>query len=351
MTNIENYLSIAKRRGYVRMPAYFSMCPVLKEKFRLYCEETGFSFKPSTVAIPDLVPKFASSDTYLKYYNHNFKEGTTIDKYGVAHEPGSAAAFHMTKMYSPMDSFDSVEQVMEYPLPDYTGANPEKQIEAIKKAHADDVVAVGNMQVTVWERSWYMRGMENLMADMMFDDPIAEAVLDRVTDISVKRAESFARNGVDVLFVGDDIGMQRTIMMSEELYSGWLKPRIKKVISAAKAINPDIVVFYHSCGFVTPLIPHLIDAGIDVLDPVQPECMDFGEIHKEFGDRLSFHGTIGTQTTMPFGTPDDVRREVFKNLDIAGDKGGLFVAPTHLLEPEVPVENLVAYINACRDYK
>ena len=99
------------------------------------------------------------------------------------------------------------------------------------------------------------------------------------------------------------------------------------------------------------MIPHLIEAGIDVLDPVQPECMDFGEIHAAYGDVLSFHGTIGTQTTMPFGTPDDVRREVFKNLDIAGDKGGLFVAPTHMLEPEVPVENLVAYINACKEYK
>ena len=99
------------------------------------------------------------------------------------------------------------------------------------------------------------------------------------------------------------------------------------------------------------MIPHLIDAGIDVLDPVQPECMSFEDIYKEFGDRISFHGTIGTQTTMPFGTPDEVRREVFKNLEIAGDKGGLLVSPTHMLEPEVPVENLVAYINACRDFK
>ena len=351
MTNIENYLSIAKRRGYVRMPAYFSMCPVLKEKFRLYCEETGFSFKPSTVAIPDLVPKFASSDTYLKYYNHNFKEGTTIDKYGVAHEPGSAAAFHMTKMYSPMDSFDSVEQVMEYPLPDYRNSDAEAQRVAVQKAHMEDLVTVGDMQCTIWERAWYMRGMENLMADMITEDPIAEALLDRVTDISVLRAESFVRSGVDVLFLGDDIGMQHTIMMSEALYCEWLKPRLARVVAAARAINPNIIIFYHSCGFVTPMIPHLIDVGIDVLNPVQPECMRFEDIHEQYGDKLSFHGTIGTQTTMPFGTPEDVKREVWHNLEIAGDHGGLFVAPTHLLEPEVPVENVIAYIEACREFK
>ena len=145
--------------------------------------------------------------------------------------------------------------------------------------------------------------------------------------------------------------MQHTIMMSEELYCKWLKPRIAKVIAAAKRINPDIVVFYHSCGFITPFIPHLIDVGVDVLNPIQPECMDFKEIHGAYGDKLSFDGTIGTQTTMPFGTPRDVRREVFKNLDITGEKGGLFVSPTHILEPEVPIENLIAYINACREYK
>lgn len=351
MTNIENFQSMIRRKGYEKVPIDFKLCPSLAQKFNDYVNETGFEYKKAMTDIPDLVPRYADRNTFMGYYSNNFKDGTKIDMYGVAHEPGSAAAFHMTKMYHPMTDFDSVEQVMEYPLPDYTDASPEKQIAAIKKAHDDDTVAVGNMQCTVWERSWYMRGMENLMADMMLEDPIAEAILDRVTDISVKRAESFVKNGVDVLFLGDDIGMQRTVMMSEELYCEWLKPRLKRVIDAAKAINPSVTVFYHSCGFVTPMIPHLIEAGIDVLDPIQPECMDFSEIHAEFGDRLSFHGTVGTQSTMPFGTPDDVRREVFKNLDIAGDKGGLFVAPTHILEPEVPVENLVAYINACRDYK
>ena len=351
MTNIDNFLSLIKRKGYEKVPVDFKTCPSLTQKFKDYVASNGFEYKKILVDVPDLTPVTASREDFLNYYPHSFKDGTKIDYYGVAHEPGSAAAFHMTKMYNPMSGFDSVEQVMEYPLPDYVGADPEKQIAAVNKAHAEDTVAVGNMQCTVWERAWYMRGMENLMSDMMLDDPIAEAVLDRVTDISVMRAQSYVKSGVDVLFLGDDIGMQRTIMMSEELYCEWLKPRLKRVIDAARAINPNVVVFYHSCGFVTPMIPHLIDAGIDVLDPVQPECMNFADIHAEFGDRLSFHGTIGTQTTMPFGTPDDVRREVFKNLEIAGDKGGLFVAPTHLLEPEVPVENLVAYINACRDFK
>ena len=350
MTNVENYKSIAHRTGIKKVPVEFSMCPSLREKFAAYQRETGFSFHNATVTIYAAPDKRADEATFLKYYNRTFKEGTTIDPYGVAHEPGSAAAFHMKKMYSPMADFDSVEQILAYPLPEYRANALASTVVSVEKAHDNDQIAVGGLGCTVWERAWYLRGMENLMADMMMDDPMAEALLDRITDVSVRRAESYARSGVDVLLLGDDIGMQHSIMMSESLYCEWLKPRLARVIRAAKAINPNIIITYHSCGFVTPMIPHLMETGIDVLDPVQPECMDFREIHEKFGDVLSFHGTIGTQTTMPFGTPDDVRREVFRNLEIAGNKGGLFACPTHLLEPEVPVENVVAYIKACQDF-
>jgi uroporphyrinogen decarboxylase len=122
------------------------------------------------------------------------------------------------------------------------------------------------------------------------------------------------------------------------------------VVKAAKTANPDIIVSYHSCGYVEPFIPDLIEVGVDVLNPVQPECMSFEKIHAEYGDVLSFWGTIGTQTTMPFGSPDDVRKEVIKNLKIAGAKGGLLCTPTHLLEPEVPWENIEAYIDACKNF-
>ena len=166
----------------------------------------------------------------------------------------------------------------------------------------------------------------------------------------LSRAKLYAQADVDILFLGDDIGMQQTIMMSEEMYTTWIKPRLKKIIGAAKAVRPDLLVFYHSCGYIEPFIPHLIEVGVDVLNPIQPECMDVEKIFREYGDRLSFHGTIGTQSVMPFGTPEEVRANVKRNLDLAGDKSGLFVAPTHLLEPAVPWENIRAYVEACQNY-
>lgn len=353
MNKRENLLSLYRRTGYETAPCEFLLCPDLVAEYKRqtggelpYSDYFGFSQE----AISELTVQNPGTDQFLKYHAE-LLPGTIIDEFGVAHEPGSAAAKHMTRMRHPLKNAQTLAEIQEYPYPVYTDENFETQRQQAAALHARGLAATGSMQCTIWEKAWYIRGMEELMMDMMSDDPMAEYLLDRITDLSITRAKSYAKAGCDLLFLGDDIGMQHSIMMSETLYCDWLKPRLKKVIDAARAINPDIIVLYHSCGYVEPFIPHLIDVGVDVLNPVQPECMDFQKIHAQYGDRLSFNGVIGTQTTMPFGTPDDVRRAVFESLEIAGDKGGLLACPTHLLEPEVPWENIEAYVKACEDFK
>lgn len=353
MTNRENFLSLLRRRGFERVPVEFSLCPhlveVCKEKLGVddYVEYFGMPWRN----VEDLRLLDYDVEKYRKYYEKKpLAEGADIDLLGVGHEK-SPNSMHMTYMRHPMELFNSVEEIESYPFPDYASADGSHQAEQVRRIKEQDLIALGNMQTTIWESAWYMRSMEELFCDMMAEDEMAEVLLDKVTELSLIRAKAYVKAGVDVLFLGDDIGMQHTIMMSEELYCTWLKPRLKKIIDEVKKINPEVIVFYHSCGFVEPLIPHLIEAGIDVLNPIQSECMDFEEIYRKYGDKISFHGTIGTQTVMPHGTPKEVKETVWRNLDIAGDKGGLFVAPTHLLEPEVPFENILAYVEACRTYK
>lgn len=344
MTNRENYLSLVRRQGFEHIPVDFFMCPSLEKRFEQYAQEHGITFAFDHVHLDNGLKWISAEESvFRKYYREPLKEGTTFDGYGVAYSPGSAAAYHMTQMHHPMADFDSVEQVLAYPFPELL----RREVPLNKTG---DKVTMGHMQCTVWEQSWYLRGMENLMMDMMMEDPIATAILDKVTDISCQNAAAYAEAGADILFLGDDIGMQHTPLMSRELYCQWIKPRLARVIREARKKKEDILIFYHSCGYVESFIPDLIEAGVDVLDPVQPECMDFEAIHEQFGEQISFHGTIGTQTTMPYGTPEEVRNAVFRNLDIAGQKGGLLVAPTHMLEPEVPPENIAAYIQACHDY-
>jgi uroporphyrinogen decarboxylase len=123
-----------------------------------------------------------------------------------------------------------------------------------------------------------------------------------------------------------------------------------RVIQAAKEVKSDIIIFYHSDGNVWDAIPDLIDAGVEVLNPVQPECIDPASVKKEFGDQLSFFGTISLQKTMPFGTPDDVRKEVKLRMETIGWNGGLLLAPSHVLQPDTPWDNVVAFFEAVEEF-
>ena len=325
----DNLLDLYNRKGYSYVPVEFELCPHLETVFKRNANsnlpyEEYFDMPGRGLAGLKPVP---ADPRRFDRYHPVIDNRTTIDWIGVGHR-SSPTSMHMTQMLHPLENADSAEQIDEYPLPVFTEEANAGRLKAEAEAiQAKGYAAVGYMACTVWENSWYLRGMENLMADMMSGDDMAVRLLDKVTDMAVSMACLFAMAGADIISLGDDIGMQSTIMMSESLYLEWIQPRLKRVISEIKRIRPETVVFYHSCGFVTPMIPHLIEAGIDVLDPVQPECMDFKDIFGQFGGQLSFHGTIGTQSTMPFGAPAEVRRAVERNLTIAGNKGGLFPTP------------------------
>jgi uroporphyrinogen decarboxylase len=140
-------------------------------------------------------------------------------------------------------------------------------------------------------------------------------------------------------------------MIDVELWEQWLQPRLRKVILAAKEIKPDILIFYHSCGYILPFIDKLIETGVEILNPIQPECMKFDEVYDRFGDRVSFWGTLGTQQLLPFGTKEEVKMVALSRLEKCGSKGGIVIGPTHIVEPEVPWENLTAIIEAAKDYE
>jgi len=143
---------------------------------------------------------------------------------------------------------------------------------------------------------------------------------------------------------------QNKMLMSPATWRRWLKPRLAQVVEAAKSVKPEIHIFYHSDGDCRAIIPDLIEIGVTVLNPVQPECMDPVQLKAEFGDRLAFWGTVGTQTTMPFETPEQVRAVVKERIETVGKGGGLLIAPTHILEPDVPWQNVLAFVEAVEEF-
>jgi len=251
----------------------------------------------------------------------------------------------------PEDASSNGRKINEYPFPDFNeDYRWDGMQERVRELIEKDLIAVASMQMTIFEVAWYLRGMDNLMVDMLLNEDFSEALFDKITEIRIGMAGRYAKAGTDILMLGDDVSTQLDMMIDPQLWRQILKPRLAKVIKAAKDIKPDILVFYHGDGNLQKIIPELIDIGVDILNPVQPECMDPAEIKKQYGDRLSFWGTLGTQTTLPFGTPEEVREKCREMIDKVGKNGGLLLAPTHMIEPDVPWENLQAFIDAIREF-
>ncbi len=289
----------------------------------------------------------APSFDYSKYFSDiDIPEGVKIGDDGVLNLPGSS--FHFTHLISPLRNVYELEEIKEFPYyknPDYYDfSGLRAQVEQI---HAQDKVAaawVGRF----FETSWALRGYENLLADMIAEPEIAEYFFQNELRWNLKFAAEAVKAGVDALYFGDDVGSQKSMTFSADLWRKLIKEKWRTVWSEAKKINPDVVIWYHSCGNVLDIIGDLIEVGLDILNPIQPECMDIYEIHKKYGDKLSFDGGLSTQKNFPFGTPQSVIHETEMLIDTFGKNGGIIVAPAHDLEPEVPFENMKAFFDTCQ---
>lgn len=271
-----------------------------------------------------------------------------VDEWGVRWRPGEL--HHFTHVEPPLGGISAIDQPNDYPWPDldqpYRFRSVAQQVEEL---HSQGL-AVAAYAGSVFEQSWYLRGMENLMLDMLSAPELAHHLFDRTAAFQRFAAEQFARAGVDIIITGDDVANQKSLMMSIETWRTFLRDHLAATVKAAKRANPNTYVFYHSCGNVEALIPDLIDVGIDILNPLQPDCMDPAAIKRRYGDRLSFWGSVSVQRTMPFGTPSLVKAEVRRRIADMGTSGGFILAPAHVLGPETPWENIVAFFEAAERY-
>jgi len=283
---------------------------------------------------------------FSRYWDgQDLPEGTTINADGVAMVP--SGYFHFWGYVSPLRNAASLREIEDYPMDDMTDWDFSHLADEVAEAHADGRVAVafvGHM----YETSWQIRGYEQFLLDTIERPAWAECLLERIFRQNLARAVAATKAGADVVFCGDDVANQNAMMFSPETWRRLIHSRWSRLWLAVKEINPDVRIKYHSDGNLMAVIPELLDAGLDILNPLQPECLDVDEVHRRWGDRLTLDGCIGTQSTMPWGTPEDVAERVREVIDKYGREGGLIIAPTHVLEPEVPLENIDALFDACR---
>jgi uroporphyrinogen decarboxylase len=202
-----------------------------------------------------------------------------------------------------------------------------------------------------------MRGFENFFCDMVTNQPFAEALLEIIMEIKMcywARALELVGPNVMMVSEADDLASQNRCLVSRELYRKLLKPRHTHLFSFIKQrARVPVKVFYHSCGAVAPLIPDLIEAGIDILNPVQVSAagMDTAELKKQFGKELTFYGGgVDTQEVLPRGTQQQVRDEVRRRIDDLAPGGGFIFNTVHNIQADVPPGNIVAMWEALQEY-
>ena len=196
----------------------------------------------------------------------------------------------------------------------------------------------------LFERAWSLRGMEELMIDMIEAPEFVNELMDYITDYHLQEIDVALRYNIDGISISDDWGTQNGLMFGPRLWRKFIKPRIAKMYSRIKEAKK--ATFTHSCGKVQSILNDLTEIGLDVFNPFQPEVMDVYEVKKQFGDKLAFFGGVGVQSILPYGTPKEICNEIQRLINEIGAGGGFIIGPSHAISEDVPIENIIAMVEA-----
>jgi uroporphyrinogen decarboxylase len=258
----------------------------------------------------------------------------------------------------PLAETHSIADIESYPWPDMDDPTRVAHIQAEAKKLADENQYA--ILATPWlafplERAFAMQRMDRFMLNLGRHPDFARALLAKITDLCKALMGHFLRecgDSIDMIKIGDDLGMQNSLLMSPKMYREILKPFHADYISFIKS-RTKAKVFFHTDGDVFPLIPDFIEMGVDILNPIQTSAgkmSDLQELKKQFGRDIVFCGAIDTHRVLPFGTTDDVRAEVKRVIETLGADGGYMLGPVHIIMPDVPPENILAMVDAAVEY-
>ncbi|MFP4443453.1 MAG: uroporphyrinogen decarboxylase family protein [Spirochaetia bacterium] len=232
-----------------------------------------------------------------------------------------------------------------YEFPDPYGDGSFETIEARISGHPE-LYALYYMGFSLYERAWILRGMENLLMDFYQNPEFARELLETITEYNLQVIRKALTYPIDGIYFGDDWGQQNGLIMGPKLWREFIYPQLKRMYGEVKKEGRK--VFIHSCGDVDELFDDLIEIGLDCFNPFQPEVMDVDSLIKQYSGRLAFHGGLSTQRTLPYGTTRDVAAETAKLLKL-GSRGGYIFAPAHAVEGDVPLENMLTFINLLKE--
>lgn len=275
-------------------------------------------------------------------------EGVPTDYFGI---PRAGVGDFGHAIAAPLGHISSEKDIQAYPWPTADMFDYDVFLEECERFQSYAVYGGG--WCWFFDAAAELVGMEKFFM-MLYDDPaLAYKLLERIVDFFYEvtlRMFDKAGDKIDIFFTGDDYGTQQGPMISLPMWRKMVKPHVKRLYSLAK--SRGYLIMQHSCGSVVEFLPDFMELGLDIIEPVQVRAygMEVKDLVKKFGRKLCFHGSVDTQQTLPFGTPEDVRREVLDRIDTFREVGGFTIAPTQHLLPEIPLENILTMYETAYEY-
>jgi len=276
-------------------------------------------------------------------YAHPGKYGPTIaDPWGVVW-----ATSELDRGYPVTHPLRQATDLLSYPGPDPLAPGRWERVPQQALQHPDRfrVAVVGDL----WERANFLCGLDQLLLDLHDRPRFVEDLLDRIAEYVLTTLRRIVKYKPQAVFLSDDYGLQRSLMMSPQSWRRFIKPRLAMILAEGRRYGCRTML--HSCGHITEIVPDLVEIGLDILHPIQPEAMDILGLKREFGQDLTFCGGINTQQLLPYGTPEQVRSDVVRVATEMGRGGGYILEPGITVQADVPVANLVALIEGAKAFR
>jgi uroporphyrinogen decarboxylase len=331
-------------------------------------EEVKYGLSMEVIPHPAVIKAIGADVSSVKLGSPNqpvtatLSDGSIRDEWGVIYKKISQTSGSYYEVVRPPLANATLEDLEKYPWPvaDLAGRGESAEKSAKYLFEDTDLALLGRAAGSIIETPIYLMGFQNWMLRVGTDPQFACALLDKITEVQMSFDHILLQATAKYLNIykvsGEDLGMQTGPLYSYHMFKEFFLPRQKRRWQAIREyldeVNPRVKIMLHSCGSIRRFIPDLIDAGIQILDPIQPHAvgMDSIELKKEFGDKLAFHGGIDIQQVLPFGTTSEVEKEVMTRIKALAPGGGYILSPAHNVQADVPPQNLVAMCQAAREY-